>query len=272
MKPWMKRVGIGLIAIAVVVVAAKTTIELLDRTDPVDPAALAATVPSTSPDPEGPEGLAVGVWAFNASGTEYVDLLGGPLHTFPDTVAQSVTDTACGQSVKVMLFEQRHDTLDLCLDDWGRLVFERFETRHEFVGIADVTVTEGCEPIPVWWEGMVDAPSETVSTQCQAHGDMSGDVSAVVSHEVLGPATVTVDGQPIDAVRVRLTSVVGAPTDPTHGTYAGEFWFGADDPMILRRTLDADVSASTPVGNISFKETFDITAKSLDPTAPNGEG
>ena len=35
--------------------------------------------------------------------------------------------------------------------------------------------------------------------------------------------------------------------------------------MILRRTLDAEVNASTPIGAVRFEEAFDIEVEDLDP-------
>ena len=258
--------------------AAKVVVELRDQVDPVDLDALAddfeeSATADTAPEEQGagtggPEDLPVGLWSYAATGSEYIDILGGPLHEFPPVVAQGVTDTACGQSIKVQLFEQRHDILDLCRDDRGALIFDRFETRHEFVGIVDVTVTEGCAPIRVWWNGIEqDAGGEPTSVECTAVGDMSGEVGATITQEVVGLEAVEVDGAPVDAVRVRLASTVGTPADPTHGTYEGELWFGVDDGVILRRTLEAKVEASTPLGNIGFEEAFDIVATSTEPRA-----
>jgi hypothetical protein len=277
---WRRRFGVTAVAVVAVLGAAKVVVELRDQVDPVDLDALAedfagsasATGEGGPEEPGtgtgGPEDLPVGLWSYAATGSEYIDILGGPLHEFPPLVAQGVTDTACGQSITVQLFEQRYDTLELCRDDQGALVLDRFETRHEFVGIVDVTVTEGCAPIRFWWKGIeADAGSEPTSVECTAVGDMSGEVGATVTREVVGVEPVEVDGAPLDAVRVRLTSTVGTPADPTHGTYDGEFWFGVDDGVILRRTLDARVEASTPLGNIGFEETFDIVATSTEPRA-----
>ena len=35
--------------------------------------------------------------------------------------------------------------------------------------------------------------------------------------------------------------------------------------LILRRTLDAEVNASTPVGAVRFEEAFDIEAEDIEP-------
>ncbi|MEZ5374550.1 MAG: hypothetical protein R2704_17890 [Microthrixaceae bacterium] len=268
MSRWAKRLALAALVIVATLGVTKLVVEWRDRSDPVDVADLAADFDSpagASPRADA-TGLPVGVWSYSASGTEYVDILGGPLHEFPDQVAQSVTNTECGQTIEVKLFEQRSDVLELCWGDDGALQLERFETRHEFVGVADVTVTDRCGAIDLWWPGIGhDVDSTPTSVDCTAEGNMSGRVEAVVTRKVIGVEQVDSGAGSHDAVRVALTSQVGTEADPTHGVYDAEFWFGVDDGVILRRTLDAEVNASTPVGNVRFEESFDITAHSIDP-------
>ncbi len=276
MKKWGTRLGVTALVVVAVLGTAKLVVEWRDRADPVDVSDLAAAFDSpagASPRADGPEQgsggpveLPVGVWSYAASGTEYVDLLGGPLHEFPSQVAQSVTNTECGQDIEVTLFEQRSDVLELCWSDDGALRLERFETRHEFVGVADVTVTDRCGSIDIWWPGIEeDVGTEAKSVNCTAEGNMSGNVGAVVTQEVVAVEQVETGAGIHDAARVRVTSRVGTEADPTHGVYDAEFWFGLDDGVILRRTLDAEVNASTPVGAVRFEEAFDIRADDIDP-------
>ena len=276
MKKWGRRIGVAALVVVALLGTAKLVVEWRDRSDPVDISDLAAGFDSpvgASPrtddrgdDSTGPSELPVGVWSYEASGKEYVDLLGGPLHEFPPQVAQTVTNTECGQTIEVMLFTQRSDVLELCWTDHGSLALDRFETRHEFVGVADVTVTDDCGAIDIWWPGIEgDVGSDAESVDCTAVGDMAGTVGAVVTHEVVRLEEVTTGAGTHEAVRVRVTSRVGTDADPTHGVYDAELWFGVDDGVILRRTLDAEVSASTPLGSVGFEESFEITVEDLTP-------
>ena len=276
MKKWGKGIGVTALVVVAVLGTAKLVVEWRDRSDPVDVADLAAAFDSrasSSPRADGPEQdsagpveLPVGVWSYAASGTEYIDLLGGPLHEFPARVAQSVTNTECGQTIDVTLFEQRSDVLELCWSDGGALALERFETSHEFVGVADVTVTDRCGAIDIWWPGIEhDAGSDPKSVNCTAEGNMSGTVGAVVTQEVAAVEQVETGAGSHEAVRVRVTSRVGTEADPTHGVYDAEFWFRLDDGVILRRTLDAEVNASTPMGAVRFEEAFDIEVDDINP-------
>lgn len=277
MKTWVRRIGVAALAVVALLGAVKLAVEWRDRADPVDVADLAANFESSaSASPkrddqrqqasDGPSELPVGVWSYSATGTEYVDLLGGPLHEFPAQVAQSVTNTDCGQTIEVVLFEQRKDVLELCWSDDGALSLVRFETRHEFVGVADVTVTDGCDSVDIWWPGIeTDVGAEPTSVNCTAVGDMSGTVGATVTHEVVALEQIETGAGSHDAVRVRVTSRVGSEQDPTHGVYDAELWFGIDDGVIVRRTLDAEVSAATPLGNVGFEESFAIDVEHVDP-------
>lgn len=276
MNRWGKRIGVTALVVVALLVTAKLVVEWRDRADPVDVSNLAAgfdssagaspRADSTEQNSAGPSELPAGVWSYAATGTEYIDLLGGPLHEFPAQVAQSVSNTECGQTIEVDLFEQRSDVLELCWTDEGALRLERFETRHEFVGVKDVTVTDDCGDLDVWWPGIQgDVGSEPESVDCNAVGDMSGSVGAVVTREVVALEEVETGEGSHGAVRVRLTSQVGTEADPTYGTYDSELWFGVDDGVILRRTLDAEVDASTPLGTLRFEETFDIDVEDIDP-------
>ncbi|MCP4958404.1 MAG: hypothetical protein GY925_03940 [Actinomycetia bacterium] len=257
-------------------IAAKVVIEVRDRADPVDVEVLAeqfddttsATdipVTPTEADGNGPITLVTGVWSMDAEGSEDVDILGGPVHEFPPQAAHTVSNTECGQDLTVDLFEQRSDVLELCRDG-DALMMSRFITRHEFIGVKDETTTKDCEPIRIIWPDMVDSVGEPpVTVDCTAVGSNAGELSATLTLEIVGTETVDVGGRAVDAVRFKFTSVVGTQDDPTHGTYDTEMWLSIDDSVIVRRTLAADVTASTPLGAVSFRETFDLNAWSLDP-------
>ena len=266
MSRWVKRLGIGLGVVVVLLVGLRIVIAIRDQTDPVDPDAIAEDFDDSGATTDGVPALDTGVWAYDASGEEYIDVLGGPLHEFPEEVAQTVSDTMCGQAIDLRLFEQRYDILDLCRDDEGRLLLDTIVTHHEFVGIVDETVTDGCDPLAVWWPGMEDDVDDgPTSASCTATSTVSGEVGTVLTHEILGVEQIVIAGEEHRAVRIRLTSELGTPRAPTQGTYVNEFWFGLDDPTILRRSLDAEASAESPFGSLGYEEQFDLWVQSIEP-------
>ena len=250
---------VGVVVAAVV--AAKVAVEVLDRADPVDVdravadfeaehgSTDAATVPRGA--------FAPGAYRYQATGDEYIDLLGGPLHTFPDQVVGIVEANDCGGStLTVQLFTQREDVLDLCEAGPGAWSLDRFETRHEFVGQEDDTVTS-CEANELWTEAMFDEPDSTVEIRCTATGPNIGSTDATVTRRVHGREEIEVDGATVAVTHVEITSVIGTPGGDTEGTYENRFWV-TDDGVIARRTLDAEVRTPTPVGSVSFRESFDL--------------
>ncbi len=175
MNRWLKVLGIAVAVTIALVAAGKIVVAVRDQTDPVDPGAVAADVDGQGASDPGATALNTGVWAHDASGEEFIDLLGGPLHEFPPEVAQTVAGTTCGQSIDVRLFEQRYDIFDLCRDDDDRLVFDTFTSHHEFVGIVDESVTDGCDPLAVWWPGTEANAGNGATTSCTSTS--SGSVS-----------------------------------------------------------------------------------------------
>jgi len=261
-------VGIPIGTIVVLLAAVKIVIEIRDRADPVDVEEIGARFDAGSQAGGGDSSewsLETGVWAMRAEGSEFVSIFGGPVHDFPDEVAQSVSNTECGQTLTLDIFEQRSDVLELCRDG-DALVLDRFITRHEFVGVKDETVTDDCRSLRVFWADMADdVGEEPTSVDCTADGDQSGVVPAKVTVGVEEVGPVDVAGEPVDAVRINITSEVATPEDPTHGTYSVDLWLGVDTPVILRRGLDADVTADTPIGDLGFEENLDAVVDSIDP-------
>jgi len=93
---------------------------------------------------------------------------------------------------------------------------------------------------------------------------ITGIVVAVI-HEVIGVEELVVEGKPLETVHFRLTSNVGEDGDDISGLFASDLWIGPVSGVTVKRTLNADVSAKTIVGNVGFKETYDLKAKSLEP-------
>ena len=271
MGMWFKRLGFVALGLVAVLGTGKLILEIRDRSDPVDVGQIAKDFEhkgTTTTGVSGPTQLANGVWLNSAKGTEYIDLLGGPMHQFPPEVAQSVVPTACGQTITVQLFEQREDVLDLCRDASGRLLVNRFGAHHEFAGVKDQSDTTGFGTLPLWWPGMEkDVGTPPVTVTATANGTMIGETPVKATVEVVGVEKIDVGGTPVDTVHVQLTNILGTPNSSNYGNYVMGFWFSLDQAVIVHRTLDAKVAAQTPLGTLGFEETFDITVKSLQPAS-----
>lgn len=273
MAKWGRRLVLVVLSAMAVLVAGKVILEIRDRADPVDVGKVAKAFgkgggAATTTGASGPTALANGVWIYNAVGTEYIDLLGGPMHEFPPHVAQTVAATDCGQTVTVHLFEQREDVIELCRNTDGALLVHRFITRHEFAGVKDETVTSGYTPLPLWWPGMADDVGRpAVTATGTSTGNTMGETTVANSVKVVAVQDVDVGGTRVKAVHVQLNTNVGADGGTTRGEYLMDFWFSLDSAVIVHRTLDATVSAHTPFGTLGFEEGFDITAQSVQPAS-----
>ena len=150
----------------------------------------------------------------------------------------------------------------LCATGDGDLSLQSFTTRHEFVGVKDETITT-CPEATVWPAGLFQLDTRPKATvKCTASGDMVGTVPAVLTSEVLGHESVTVDGTKVDTQRLRISTVVGTKGTTTYGTYDNDFWV-TEEGVVVRRTLDANVSAKTPAGQVGFKESYDLFLQEL---------
>lgn len=76
----------------------------------------------------------------------------------------------------------------------------------------------------------------------------------------------TVAGDEVSVIHVQISSVLGNDPTPTRGTYDNHLWV-TPDGVIAQRSLEASVTAGTPVGDISYEESFDLEALSLDAAA-----
>lgn len=252
-------------SIVALLALAKIVVELRDKADPVDTAAIVKQFDENGGSEAGDDGAAIasGAFVYDAEGTEFVDLLGGPLHEFPPEVVATTRSNDCaGSTIELRLFEQRDDELVMCPTEEGDLSLKRFTTRHEFVGVKDETITT-CPEAAVWPAGLFDLNTGTsVTAECVAKGDMVGTAPAALTSEVLGHDTVAVGGTDVDTQRLRISTIVGTPGTSTYGTYDNDFWV-TEDGVVLRRTLDANVSAKTPAGQVGFKETYDLVLQEL---------
>jgi len=79
---------------------------------------------------------------------------------------------------------------------------------------------------------------------------------------VIGQEEIIVDGDPVDAQHLQISTVIGSKGSETYGTYDNDFWV-TEDGVVVRRSLNADVSAKTPAGQVGIKETFGLILQEL---------
>lgn len=261
----LKAVIVAVCSIVVLLALTKLIVQLRDRSDPVDTAAVVKQFEEdgASADGDGGTTIASGAFVYNAKGTEFVDLLGGPMHEFPPEVVATTTSNDCGGSTNVLkLFEQRNDEMVLCPTDDGAMSMKSSVTRHEFAGLKDQTTT-ACPENNLWPAGLFELSAGLKArAECIATGDSVGTIPAMLTSRVFGQEEVIVDGDPVDAQHLQISTVIGSKGSETYGTYDNDFWV-TEEGVVVRRTLDANVSAKTPAGQVGFKESYDLFLQEL---------
>jgi hypothetical protein len=85
----------------------------------------------------------------------------------------------------------------------------------------------------------------------------------VFSGEVVGPTSVTVDGQKVPALHTRLTLNFSGSQS---GTNPNDYWISLQDGLILRQRETVDVSQKAgPLGSVRYTEQMAITLASTAP-------
>ncbi len=193
-----------------------------------------------------------GVYVYDTTGTEQVDVLGGDSHEYPAETAMTVMTEGCGVRTTWAPLDGRSETMLLCLRNGGAVLRET-TTVHSFFRQSQATPYV-CEP-EVWW-----VPPDGVSEwsgQCTSSDRTTDRVARVVATD-----SFVVDGEARDAVHVRYTdTLAGAST----GTVTGDLWLDRRTGLILRQRLRVDSRNDTVVGEVVFIEELELSLRSLEP-------
>lgn len=169
------------------------------------------------------EALGAGVFAYDTSGFEEVDILGGARHVYPRRTTIVVRRAGCGIVLRWQPFEERLQEWELC-DDGLRL--RRITERHQFFG-SDDRRTYRCDPGARLDGGYRCSSGETT------------EVARVVS---------TRGG------RVRLeTSISGGTT----GSGIRELQLRPDG-IPLRMTVENENTTPSLVGPVHYRERYEL--------------
>jgi hypothetical protein len=207
---------------------------------------------STAPPARGSVLPEPGVYVYTTTGSDGVDALGGAEHAYPSTTTITVRLTGCGVTKRWDVAVERWERISACVTADG-IQRSAFTSYHEFFGVGD-TDREQCrgDPRPL------DAdPGTTWSFVC-AEGDDEG--SSWVG-TVLGPGTVDVGGDPIEADHVLLETTDESGDDDMRI----ESWFVAGTDLVARETGERHTTDPSPLGAVHYQERYEIVLTSLEP-------
>jgi hypothetical protein len=219
-------------------------------TSTTEGAARASTSIAT-PAPLLPELPAPGVYRYTTVGGDQIDALGGAAHRYPATSTITVTASGCGVSQRWVAAEERSDEHVTCAVP-GAIELVSFTAFHRFFGTDDLEPHQCLgEPRPV-----DAAPGTTWTVTCP-----SGDEVNVWTGTVLGREALAVGGAEVVVDHVLVAIDDGRPEN----VQRTETWYRRGTDLVVRRVVDNVTTSSSPIGDVHYREHFEIRLDSLTP-------
>lgn len=239
--------------------AAPAPVEEQAAADPVVAAAEPAPAPAPGPAPTAaevptPPFPAEGVYVYDTTGFESVDVLGGARHDYPAQTSIVHRREGCGATETWQPFEDRRDVRQLCAEP-GRHRLDFFDATRSFFGRTDTRRLECDEGASAFVAGA--KPGDVYEFRCTQEG-----ADAANRLEILGTETVVVGGQAVEAVHSRATSTV---TGGASGSSDIESWVHPDTGLTLKRISVLDGSEPGPGGTAHYHEEYTLVLRSLEP-------
>ena len=228
--------------------AAATGAVRASRTRSVGTAAPALPPPDFIPTPR------PGVYSYDTSGTEHVDVLGGQSHTYPAVSYITFAASACGDDVRWTPLQQRWDEYDYCAA--GRaLLLRRYTAYHNFFGQSDTKVYI-C-PAGAYIRPPVDRVGADYHSHCTGNGLAEDTILHTVGVEILD-----VGGVAVPALHVRADQIA---TGAVTGRRVIDAWWSLADNLLVRFVSSADARGSTAFGDTHYQEHVTLGLRSLTP-------
>jgi hypothetical protein len=240
----------GVIAAAVVAALVVWRSFLHDTASPVTvDAALAAFREAAA---QGDTRIPAGVYVYRTTGSEFVSALGGARHRYPQETTITVTQVSCGMRLHWVALAERSSTWTVCSegDDLRNTTWTEL---HRFFGRDDRTTWE-CTDI-AWVPA--DAGQASISYRC-----VTSDTTQAGTHSVVGVEALDVSGVEVETIHVRLRL---RETGAARGSYAEDRWLERATGLPIRMTYKVRTANASPIGDVTFEETYDLSLASLEP-------
>jgi len=192
-----------------------------------------------------------GVYVYDTTGTESVDVLGGDIHTYPVISALTVTTEGCGVRMTWKPQDGRSESWLVCASDGG-LTTPRSNSVHSFFR---QTYDTAFVCVGSWW---VAPPGLTEwSSSC-----VNQDRTSTRDARVVGIEPYELDGRPREAIHERWVDQLSRGSE---GTVTTEIWIDQKTGLMLRQHAVTDSRNDSPVGKVVFREDLDLKLRSLVP-------
>jgi hypothetical protein len=209
--------------------------------------------PTTAPSIRLPD---PGVYRYATTGQEHVDALGGTTHDYPVVTTVTVTPTGCGVQVRWDALEERWSSRQLCAGPAGITAYTD-TTFHRFYGQDDVTDAT-CSP-PFVFLPAAPSPGASWSATC-----VDGDDHEAITLTVVGIEDVVVAGQAVKAAHITWAEI--DHSSDQDGTITTDRWLALDNGLLLRETSTTTSTTSTVIGDVHYREQYELTLTSLTPS------
>ncbi len=242
-----------------IVIGRERASELSDDQAVTEFRAAADGAPESSSDLPGRP--AAGVYAATAVGTESIGIPGFDEELGPNAPVTVVHGENGCFTFRVDLNSHHWRSWTLCPTDTADLSLVELESwsARKAPGLdLETLTTYTCErPPDVRWQGAV--AGSTSSGACTGRSDMDDGVTRDIAEvEVLSPEAITIDGQRIEAERVRIDDTF---SEAQTGYETGEWWFDPASGLPIRLSISSELQG----GPSTYSEQFDLELTTLMP-------
>jgi hypothetical protein len=245
---WMIAGGLGL---AVLVAGGVVLFAFRDLATPIGEEEVGLTVVTGGGQPGD-----YGLYTYATTGFESTDALAGSRHDYPATTYLTIQPGGCGELVRWQGLEQRYEEFDFCPDG----TMSGFKSFHEWFRVPNTDVWVCPQPAATQGE-----PGATWTAECtRAGGEETGEAAKTLAYEVVGFENVTVEGQAVETLHVRIR---GVERGATRGTSLSEMWFLPGTNLPVHWVEQRDSISDSRIGEVGYSEHFEATLTSLRPGA-----
>ena len=183
-----------------------------------------------------------------------MDAFLGSRHDYPTETTITASPGGCGLVLRWDALEQRSTIWDLCPAAGGWLIRE-YDEVHRFFGNTEHSDYR-CEQGSLWWP-VAEAPGAAWTRRCA-----SKKATEVTKGTLVGPETVRVGGEAVEAVHLRFELTLAGTT---RGTGTFDVWLSPESGLPLRVDSTNDNRTRTMIGDVHYEERFSLSLASLEP-------
>ncbi len=193
-----------------------------------------------------------GVYVYETSGTESIDVLGGDSHAYPTESTLTVMTEGCGVRMTWKPLDGRSESWLVCPAGGGSFT-PRTNSVHSFFRQTYDTAFV-CET-GSWW-----APPDGMSTWTSKCGN--DDRTSTRKGRIVGIEPYVIDGQAREAIHALWHDELSRGSE---GTVTTEIWIDKRTDLMLRQRVTTDSRNDSVVGEVTFREQLDLELRSLVP-------